>query len=220
MTPARSRAARGFNLLPWRRRAMRGMRRRVALEGLAAVLVGCVGAAPFAAWRVWQRTQLDGERGAVDRALARLRAPLAEQRRLARDADERRRRIAEARQRAEPFARLLRLLDDLAAASVDGVSVHQVVHRAQGAELRATAGGEAAMAAWLARLRALPGVAAVSVQEMKRSPADGGRAGARQPAPLRLTARLAWAGAAADDKQATASRPGSTASGQPERSGQ
>lgn len=219
MTPTPLRAIGGFNLLPWRRRAARDMRRRIALEWLAAVLVGCVCAAPFAGWRVWQRAQLDGERRALDQSLAPLRAPLAEQRRLVREADERRLRAAAARQRAEPLARLLRLLDRLAAASVDGVSLHQVVHRAHETELQAAVSGEAATAAWLARLRALPDVDAVSVREMKRSPGGAGRADERQHGPLQVTAQLVWAGAVAGGAQA-ASRSHAGAGRQRGRSGE
>jgi type IV pilus assembly protein PilN len=196
----------GFNLLPWRRRVARDMRRRIALEWLAAVLVGCLCAAPFAGWRVWQRVQLDGERRALDQSLAPLRAPLAQQRELVRGAVVQRLRIATARQRAEPLARLFRLLDRLAAANVDGVSLHQVVHRAGETELQATVSGEAATAAWLARLRALPDVEAVSVREMKRSPVGAGRADERQHGPLQVTAHLVWVGAAADRQPGRSSK--------------
>jgi len=188
----------GFNLLPWRGREVRRLRRRRALEWLIAAFVGCACAAPVAGWRVWQRVQADAERRAVERSLAPLRAPLAEHRRLAREADERRRRAALARDRSEPLARLFRLLDGLAAAGVDGVSVDRVVHRARETELHANVGGEAATAAWLARLRALPDVDAVSVRELKRATGNDGR----QPGPLRLSAQLAWRGAVAGDTRA------------------
>lgn len=206
-TPLRSvRSIGGFNLLPWRRRVARDVRRRIALEWLAAVLAGCVCAAPFAGWRAWQRAQFDGERRALDQSLAPLRAPLAEQRQLVREAEEHRHRIAAARQRAEPLARLFQLLDRLAAANVDGVSLHQVVHRAGETELQATVSGEAATAAWLARLRALPDVEAVSVREMKRSPVGARRADERQHGPLQVTAHLVWAGAAADHQPGRGSK--------------
>ena len=175
------------------------LRRRVAIGWLAAALVGCGCAAPFAGWRVWQRVRLDGERRALDQALAQLRAPLAEERRLVREADERRVRAAASQRRAEPLARLLRLLDALAAANVDGVSLHQIDHRAHDTELRATLSGEAVTAAWLARLRALPGVETVSVREMKRSTSGAVRAGERPREPLQVTAQLAWAGTLAGE---------------------
>jgi len=196
----------GFNLLPWRRRMARELRRRLVLEWLAAALLGCACAAPFAGWLVWQRAQADGERRALEPSLEALRAPLAEQRRLLRAADERRRRVAAAQREAVPLARLLRLLDGLAAANVEGVALQRVVHRAGETELQATVSEEAATAAWLARLRTVPDVESVSVREMKRTAAGGVPAAERQHEPLQVSAQLTWAGAAADDGQA-ASRP-------------
>lgn len=185
----------GFNLLPWRRREAGRVRRRAALEWLAAVLLGCACATPFAGWQLWQRTRFDAERRALDQPLARLRAPLAEERRLLHEADERRSLAFEAQQQAKPLVHLFLLLDELAAAKVEGVSLHQIVHRAHETGLQATVGGEAVTAAWLARLRTLPDVETVSVREMKRAAANGGgRPGERQRGPLRVTAQLAWAG--------------------------
>jgi type IV pilus assembly protein PilN len=199
MTPSARRWVGGFNLLPWRRSEVRIRRRRIVLQWLAAALLGCACAAPVAAWRVWQRVQLEGERRALEPSLAQLRAPLAEQRRLAREADERQRQITASAQRAKPLTRLLGLLDELASADVDGVSLHQVAHRAADTELQATLSGEAVTAAWLARLRALPEVATVSIREMKRPAAGGARAHERQRGPLQATAQLTWAVAVADD---------------------
>lgn len=196
----------GFNLLPWRRREAGRARRRVALEWLAAALLGCVCAAPFAGWQLWQRMHFDAERRALDQPLAQLRAPLAEERRLVHEADERRSLVFEAQQQAKPLERLFRLLDELAAAKVEGVSLHQIVHRAHETELQATVGGEAVTAAWLARLRTLPDVETVSVREMKRAANGGGRPDERQRGPLRVTAHLAWAGAATGGSQSKASR--------------
>jgi type IV pilus assembly protein PilN len=199
MTPSARPWVGGFNLLPWRRSEVRIRRRRIVLQWLAAALLGCAFAAPVAGWRVWQRVQLDGERRALEPSLAQLRAPLEEQRRLAREADERQRQIAASQQRAKPLTRLLALLDELAAADVDGVSLHRVAHRVGDTELQATLSGEAVIAAWLARLRALPEVATVSIREMKRPAAGGARAQERQRGPLQATAQLTWAGALTDD---------------------
>lgn len=210
----------GFNLLPWRRGEARRLRRRRAFEWLAAALVGCACAAPLAGWRSVQRMQTDGERRALDASFAQLRAPLAEQRRLAHEVDERRLRAVTAWERTKPLARLFRLLDGVAAANVDGVLLDQVVHRTHETQLHATVSGdvngEAAMAAWLARLRTLPDVETVSVREMKRAASTGARADDRQHGPLQLTAQLTWAGAVA--AEARASSPGGQAGKRVERS--
>ncbi|HTH58727.1 MAG TPA: hypothetical protein VL689_01060 [Paraburkholderia sp.] len=196
LSPAR-RGIGGFNLMPWRRRDARERRRRVVLEWLAAALVGCVCAAPFAGWRVWQRAQLDSERRVLDASLAPLRAPLAQQRRLLREADERRQRESVARQKAEPLTRLFTLLDGLAATNAEGVSLDQVVYRAQQTELHATVEGETATAAWLARLRTWPELEAVAVREIKRATGSGVRSDERQRrGPLQVTVQLGWKGEA------------------------
>ncbi|PXW17404.1 hypothetical protein [Paraburkholderia caballeronis] len=193
----------GFNLLPWRRDEMRRLRRRRALEWFIAALLGCACAAPLAGWHLWQRMRIDGERQAIERSLAPLRPMLAARRALVREARERDARAAAAREQAKPLARVFALLDGLGAANIDGVSLHQVVHRAHETGLQASARDEAATAAWLAWLRALPDVEAVSVSELKRGPAGGGTRGdARPEEPLQLTARVVWAGASADAARA------------------
>lgn len=207
MTQSSHCTTQGFNLLPWRHREARSLRRRLALQWVAAALLGCACVAPFAGWRAWQRVQFEREHRALTRALDRLRAPLAEERRLVHDEQERRRRDAEARERAKPLARLFSLLDRLGAANVEGVTLRQVVHREHETEVQATVDGEAATAVWLARLRALPEVGAVSVREMKRAAAGGGRDIERQHGPLQVIAHLAWAGPAASDAQPAASLP-------------
>jgi type IV pilus assembly protein PilN len=73
--------------------------------------------------------------------------------------------------------------------------------------VQATVNGEAATAAWLARLRALPEVEAVTVREMKRATVGGGRDNERQRGPLQVIAHLAWAGAAASEAQAASRQP-------------
>lgn len=185
----------GFNLLPWRRRAMRRLRRRRVFEWGAAALVGCACAAPLAGWQWWERGRVDARREAGARAAAQLRAPLAEAQRLTSAAAER--RIAErlAQQHAKPLIRLLTLFDALAHAGIPGVVLQQLAQHGHETELQATAVDETAADAWLGRLRALPDVEAVSVRELKRAP----MAGARKPRatggePIRVMARVVWRG--------------------------
>jgi len=189
------------------------MRRHRLVEWLVAALLGCACVAPYAGWRVWQRVELDGERRTVEQSLAQLRAPLARRQRLAREADERRARLDAAREQAKPLARLVRLLDGLAVVDVAGLALDRVAHRAQDTQLQATVmddaprkrSAESVAAVWTEHLRTLPEVRSVSVRELKRV-AGGAPTHKRQPPPLQLSVQLVWAGAAAGDSRAAASR--------------
>ncbi|QBQ96508.1 fimbrial assembly protein [Paraburkholderia pallida] len=194
----------GFNLLPWRQGAMRRLRRRRALEWLAALIVGGACGSAAAGWQLLDRTRAETAREAVEQQLARLDAPLTLARKLAREADERRAARAEAQQRARPLAHVFALIEALSQARTAGVVLEQLAQRAEETELQASAADEAAAAAWLARLHALPGIAAVNVRELKRAQEGAlARERAARSAPIRVAVRLAWQGAAADAGGAT-----------------
>jgi Tfp pilus assembly protein PilN len=187
----------GFNLMPWRLAAMRRLRRRRAFEWLAALLVGCACGGVAAAWQSIERTNADVRRQTVEQQLARHGAPLAQARRLAREADERRAALAEAQQRAKPLTRLFALVEALGRSRTEGVVLEQLAQRGDETELQASATDEAAAAAWLGRLHALPDVGAVNVREMKRAQdAGSARERAQRGAPIRVAARLVWKGSA------------------------
>lgn len=189
----------GFNLLPWRQGAMRRLRRRRALEWLAALIVGGACGSAVAGWQLLERTRAETAREAVEHELARLDAPLARARKLAHEAGERSAARAEAQQRAKPLAEVFALVEALSRTRTEGVVLDQFVQRAEETELQASASDEAAAAAWLARLHALPGIDAVNVRELKRAQ-EGALARERAPhgAPIRVAVRLAWKGAAAN----------------------
>ncbi|MDR3095768.1 MAG: fimbrial assembly protein [Paraburkholderia sp.] len=183
----------GFNLLPWRSGAMRRLRRRRALEWLAALIVGGACGSAVAAWQLLERTRVEARRETVDRQLAQLHAPLALARKLAQAADARRAARAEAQQQAKPLAQVFALVDALSRARTAGVVLEQLVQRAEETVLQASATDEAAAAAWLARLHALPGIEAVDVRELKRAQ----EAARTRGAPIRVAVRLAWKGGSA-----------------------
>ncbi len=198
-------AREGFNLLPWRPGAVRRVRRRRALEWLAAAVLGGVCGCAVAGWQHVEQTRLATRHAALERQLAQLGAPLAEAQRLARETRARQLASNEARERARPFQRLFALVDGLARARTEGVALEQLAQHGDATELLANAADEIAAAAWLERLRALPEVEAVSVQEMKRAQEAGGArsrggSGASVPhrvEPIRVAARLVWKGATA-----------------------
>ncbi|CAB3790271.1 hypothetical protein LMG28688_03080 [Paraburkholderia caffeinitolerans] len=198
----------GFNLLPWRSGAMRRLRRRRAVEWLAALIVGGACGSAVAGWQLFERTRVEARREAIDQQLARLAVPLALAHKLEREADARRAARSEAQQRAKPLAHVFALIDALSRARTAGVVLEQLAQRVEETELHASATNEAAAAAWLASLHAIPGVEAVDVRELKRpqetalmrerTPLGASPSVALTRAPIRIAVRLVWKGVAAN----------------------
>ncbi|MFX1673474.1 hypothetical protein PWR63_14590 [Paraburkholderia sp. A2WS-5] len=197
----------GFNLLPWRPAAMRRLRRRRAFEWLAALTVGCACGSAVAGWQMFERTRIEVRSEAVEQQFARLAVPLELARKLEREAERRRAARSEAQQRAKPLSHVFALIDALSGARTVGVTLEQLAQRAEESELHASASDEAAAAAWLASLHAIPGVEAVDVRELKRAqepglmrervPPGASRGMVPARAPIRVAVRLMWKGAAA-----------------------
>jgi type IV pilus assembly protein PilN len=186
----------GFNLLPWRQRAILALRRRRLLEWCAAALVGSACALGVVLWQYVERSGLEASREAQEQSLAQWRVPLAEAQRLAREAEARRDGEHLARLHARGTVRFFALADALASSTPPGVGLQQLTQFADETDLQASAADEAAVAAWLGRLRALPEVEAVSVRELKRgAPAGGARESAQVGEPIRVAAHLVWQGA-------------------------
>lgn len=190
------RAPGGFNLLPWRPGAIQRLRRRRALEWLAAALAGGACALGVLGWQAFDRHALDAQRAALDGALAQSRTPLAEAARLARETEVRRAASQLSQQHARTTTRFLALSEALAHDVPPGVVLQQLAQSADETDLEASAADEAAAAAWLGRLRALPEVEAVSVRELKRGTrASAARAASQSAEPIRVAAHLVWKGA-------------------------
>ncbi|QGZ62522.1 PilN domain-containing protein [Paraburkholderia acidisoli] len=190
------RAPGGFNLLPWRPHAIRRLRRLRALEWLAAALAGGVCALGVLGWQAFDRHAVDTQRAALERSLAQSRTPLAEAARLARESEARRAAEQLARQHARASTRFLALGEALARDVPPGVVLQQLTQSADETDLEASAADEAAAAAWLGSLRALPEVEAVSVRELKRGTrASAPRAASQSAEPIRVAAHLVWKGA-------------------------
>ena len=192
------RAIGGFNLLPWRQRAIRRLRRRRLLEWGAAALGGCACALGVVLWQRIEFSALEARREVLERPLAQWRAPLAEAQRLARESEARRVGDQRARQYARATTRFFALADALASDVPPGVGLQQLAQSADETDLQASAADESAAAAWLSRLRSLPGVEAVSVRELKRGAAAGAaRDTTSDSEPIRVAAHLVWQGASA-----------------------
>ncbi|SAK76119.1 hypothetical protein AWB75_04334 [Caballeronia catudaia] len=159
----------GFNLLPYRARRRREMRRqRLALLG-AVTLAGCAAVGAVAGWDAFERIRLDERRVALETSLRASGAQIDEHARLLRAEAERRRARDAAQPLALPRERFLALLEALAEAPPQrGIALQRVSQRTGEVELAALAPDSQAAALWLKRLERLRGVQSVEVIEMKR----------------------------------------------------
>ncbi|SAL67447.1 hypothetical protein AWB70_06507 [Caballeronia cordobensis] len=175
----------GFNLLPYRARRRREMRRqRLALLG-ALSLAGCAAIGAVAGWDAFERARMDERRVALETSLRASGAQLDEHARLLRAEADRRRGREAAQPLALPRARFLALLEALADAPPQrGIALQRVSQRTNEVELAALAPDSRAAALWLKRLEGLSGVQSVEVIEMKRraDAAPSGRRVASTPA--------------------------------------
>lgn len=159
----------GFNLLPYRARKRREVRRRrLALLG-AMSLAGCAAVGAVAGWDAFERARLDERRVALEASLRASGAQIDEHARLVRAEAERRRAREAAQPLALPRERFLALLEALADTPPQrGVALQRVSQRTNEVELAALAPDSQTAAKWLKRLESLSGVQAVEVIEMKR----------------------------------------------------
>ncbi|SAK85229.1 fimbrial assembly family protein [Caballeronia temeraria] len=159
----------GFNLLPYRARKRRELRRRrLALIG-AVSLAGCAAVGAAAGWDTFERVRLDERRVALEASLRASSAQIDEHARLVRAESERRRAREVAQPLALPRERFLALLEALADAPLQrGVALQRVSQRTNEVELAALAPDSQAASQWLKQLERLNGVQAVEVIEMKR----------------------------------------------------
>ncbi|BCQ24374.1 PilN domain-containing protein [Caballeronia sp. NK8] len=159
----------GFNLLPYRARKRRELRRqRLALIG-AISLAGCAAVGAVAGWDAFERLRLDERRMALETSLRASGAHVDEHARLIRAEAERRRARDAAQPLALPRERFLALLEALADTPPQrGIALQRVSQRTNEVELAALAPDSQAAAQWLKRLEGLRGVQSVEVIEMKR----------------------------------------------------
>jgi len=112
----------GFNLLPYRARKRREVRRqRLALLG-AMSLAGCAAVGAVAGWDTFERARLDERRMALEASLRTSGAQIDEHARLVRAESDRRRAREAAQPLALPRERFLALLEALADAPCNAVS--------------------------------------------------------------------------------------------------
>jgi Tfp pilus assembly protein PilN len=182
----------GFNLLPHRQRDARLARRRCALEWVVAALVGCVAVLAVMGWQTFDRARLDAQRASSERELAQFAAPLAEQTRLRRDAEEQSKRAMRAVVLTEPLTSLLDLLDTLSRVPAGGVVLQQLKQHAHETELLATSTDPVASALWLKQLSSIRGVKSSEVADLHPLAQAGRAASAIAGGPIEFVAKLRW----------------------------
>ncbi|KWF94879.1 fimbrial protein [Burkholderia diffusa] len=144
----------GFNLLPYRERLARALRRRRATQCGVAIVLGALGACVWtgaaAAWR-WR---VDAERTRVEAQLRQLQPQVDAARRAAGAAADLAQRDARAVALAGPHRRVAGLLVTLAQVRDDTVRLDALRTTSSGAELDARATSYRTAARWLARIAA------------------------------------------------------------------
>jgi type IV pilus assembly protein PilN len=158
----------GFNLLPHRQRAARGLRRRRAIECLLSALAGVFAATVWAGWSMFQQARLADERRTLEAELAQLAAPVAEYKRLDEAQAKAREHAALGARLAQPRARLLDVVESLSREPVVGVALHELKQTDDGIELKAGVAGSEASAAWIEQLKRVRNVKEVEMSDLRR----------------------------------------------------
>lgn len=183
----------GFNLLPYRQRNVRLLRRQRLLEWVAAALAGFAAVLALIGWQASEKSRIDAQRASIEQSLTHMAMPLAEHARLLRAQDEQRKGAARAMNLSKPLTHLRDLLDALSFEPGDGVVLQQLRQREHETELFATSRGHIASAGWLKRLSAIRDVQGAEVSDLHRStPRNSAVAAATMTGPIEFGAHLRW----------------------------
>jgi Tfp pilus assembly protein PilN len=194
-TPQAWRAwAGGFNLLPYRERDARALRRRIAALYGAAMLTGVLGTGVWVAGSTWMRTRVDAERQALEARLRQRHAQLEEAERALRLLEAAGQRRQQAARLAAPYRPVAELLVLLARLRDDGVRLDALRIAPGGAVLDARAVDYPAAARWLARLARERQRWAFDIDALKPAAAPGAAGGPPGSArmPLRFSVQVRW----------------------------
>jgi Tfp pilus assembly protein PilN len=205
----------GFNLLPYRQRDARRVRRRCQLEWLGAALLGCAAILAVAGWQNFECARLDAQRATSEHELARLAAPLAEHARLHREADQRNQRSTRTVALSGPLVRLLDLLDTLSRVPADDVILQQLRQRAHETEMLATSRDPLASTLWLKQLSTVRGVKSAEVADLRPLTRTGHDTAASGHSPIEFAARLQWNEAIKDTPPGVSAQAQSRGPGRP-----
>ncbi|MGU7783948.1 fimbrial protein [Burkholderia sp. PU8-34] len=180
----------GFNLLPYRDRIARAMRRRRAAQCGAAILLGAAGVGVWTGGAAWLRVRTDAERARVDARLLRQQPQVDAAVRAARSAAAAALRSGQAAALVAPYRQAVELLALLAQVRDDEVRLDALRATPFGAELDARATSYRAAATWFARLEHEPQRWRVDVDVLKPAPPEPGGAGGAARMPYRFSGQL------------------------------
>ncbi|TCW76777.1 fimbrial protein [Burkholderia sp. SRS-46] len=179
----------GFNLLPYRDRLARAVRRRRAAQCGAAILLGMAGVGVWTGGTAWLRMRTDAERARVEAILSRRQPQVDAATRAARLAAAAAQRDAQAAALAAPYRQAAGLLGLLVRVRDDEVRLDALRTTSAGAVLDARAESYRAAARWLARIAREPHGWRVDVDALTPAPPDPAGA-ARMP--FRFSVQLRW----------------------------
>ncbi|AOK57987.1 hypothetical protein [Burkholderia ubonensis] len=179
----------GFNLLPYRDRLARVVRRRRAAQCGAAILLGILGVGAWTGGAAWLRMRTDAERAVVEALLSSQQPQVDAAARAVRMAAAAAQRDAQAAELAAPYRRAAELLALVARVRDDGIGLEALRMTASGAVLDARAASYQAAARWLDRIAREQHGWRVDVDALKPAPAEP--AGATRM-PFRFSVQLRW----------------------------
>ncbi|HEF5156470.1 fimbrial assembly family protein [Burkholderia multivorans] len=179
----------GFNLLPYRERVARALRRRQAAQCGAAILLAALGVGLWTAGCTWRRLDMDAERTRLDARLRQLEPQAAAAKRAARTAGAVTQRDAQAVELAEPHRRVSALLATLAQVRDDTVRIDALHATRSGVVLDVRAASYRAGARWLASVAREQRDARIDVDALKPASAAAPVAAG---APIAFSAHVRW----------------------------
>ncbi|MCA7980113.1 fimbrial protein [Burkholderia cepacia] len=179
----------GFNLLPYRERLARALRRRRAAQCGTAVLLGVLGAGLWTGAASGARWRVDAERAIVEARLRQLQPQMGAATRAANAAAVVAQRDAQVAARAAPYRHVAGLLATLAQVHDGTVRLDALRTTSAGAVLDVRAVSYRAAARWLAGMAREQRGWRIDIDALKPAPDAPVAAGGR---PFRFSVQLRW----------------------------
>ena len=179
----------GFNLLPYRERLARALRRRRAAQCGTAILLGVLGAGLWTGAASGARWRVDAERAIVEARLRQLQPQVGAATRAANAAAVVAQRDAQAAARAAPYRHVAGLLATLAQVHDGTVRLDALRTTSSGAVLDVRAVSYRAAARWLAGMAREQRGWRIDIDALKPAPDAPVAAGGM---PFRFSVQLRW----------------------------
>ncbi|WP_323121892.1 fimbrial protein [Burkholderia alba] len=181
----------GVNLLPYRARDTRRVRRRIVCEISVAALVGLAAMAIWSAARAVQSARFDAQRRQVEQRLAAWAPQLVAAEQAARLFRDEQMRGTQALERAAPRRRVLDLFDLLRRVRYDGVRLRSIRAGESEASIEVSAADPAAATHWLRQIQMERGDWTFEVAGLQAVHAVSARESGQRRA-LAFSVRIRW----------------------------